>query len=64
VFALFDDRGLAVDLAETFPTLESARSELDFLRDNGELDPPRTYRILWRPIPRDWQPLPDEANGR
>ncbi len=63
-FALFDDRGIAVDLAETYPTLESARSDSDFLRDTGQLDPVRTYRILWRPVPREWQYLPDEQGDR
>jgi len=53
-----------VDLAETYPTVESARGDLDFLREDGQLDPARTYRILWRPVPRDWQPLPDELDPR
>ncbi len=63
-FALFDDRGIAVDLAETYPTLESARSDLNFLRDTGQRDSVRTYRILWRPVPREWQHLPDEGDPR
>lgn len=63
-FALLDDRGIAVDLAETYPHQESARSDLNFLLADGQLDLARTYRVLWRPVPREWQYLPDELDPR
>jgi hypothetical protein len=63
-FVLFDDRGITSDLGETYPNLESARSDLAFLGADGQLDPERTSRILWRPVPREWQVLPDELEPR
>lgn len=61
-FANFDDHGGAVDPDETFPTVDSARSEIDYLNDTVDLGAGRAYRILWRPVPREWRVVAEEVD--
>lgn len=52
-FALFDARGLAVDSAETFPDLESAQYQADYLVSLGWSGP---FTIMTRRTPQHWRP--------
>ncbi len=62
-YAIFDDRGYALESTVSYPTREAAESSLRFFLDSSEADPERTYKILVRPTPKEWKVLPPDSKG-
>ncbi len=62
-YAIFVDRGCAVEPAVSYPTLQAAESSLSYFLDTTEADTARTYKILTRPTPKCWKVLPPDSEG-